>query len=150
MSGKKLVCVIGLGQFGCKLAKSLAVDCEVLALDLDQRRVDDIADFVQRALVLDARDLEALRAAVSPDFDEAVVSMGENLESSILCALHLSQVGVPSIRAKALTEDHASILRMVGATHIIFPERETARRVAAQIVRPNLVDYLRSHRVPVG
>jgi len=142
MSGKKLVCVIGLGQFGCELAKSLAVDCEVLALDLDQRRVDDIADFVQRALVLDARDLEALRAAVSPDFDEAVVSMGENLESSILCALHLSQVGVPSIRAKALTEDHASILRMVGATHIIFPERETARRVAAQIVRPNLVDYL--------
>ncbi len=142
MSRQKLVCVIGLGQFGSELAKSLAVDCEVLALDLDQRRVDDIADFVQRALVLDARDLESLRAAVSSEFDEAVVSMGENLESSILCTLHLSQLGVQSIRAKALTEDHASILRMVGATQVIFPERETARRVAAQIVRPNLVDYL--------
>lgn len=142
MTHRKLVCVIGLGQFGNELARSLAAECEVLALDLDQRRVDEIADYVQRALVLDARDLDALRATVSEDFDEAIVSMGESLESSILCTLHLSQLGVRSIRAKALTEDHASILRMVGASHVIFPERETARRVAAQIVRPNLVDYL--------
>lgn len=142
MTRKKLVCVIGLGQFGNELARSLAQDCEVLALDIDQQRVDDIADHVQRALVLDARDSEALRAAISDEFDEVVVSMGENLESSILCTLHLSQLGVTTIRAKALNEDHASILRLVGATQVIFPERETARRVAAQIVRPNLVDYL--------
>ncbi|NLE73244.1 MAG: TrkA family potassium uptake protein [Actinobacteria bacterium] len=142
MTHRKQLCVIGLGQFGSELARNLAGDCEVLALDLDVQRVDEIADYVQRALVVDARDLEALRSTVSEDFDEAIVSMGEGLEASILCTLHLSRLGVRSIRAKAVTEDHASILRMVGASHVIFPERETARRVAAQIVRPNLVDYL--------
>jgi trk system potassium uptake protein TrkA len=68
--------------------------------------------------------------------------MGENLEASILCTLHLSRIGVPVIRAKAVSEDHASILRMVGASYTIFPERETARRVAAEILNPNMLDFV--------
>lgn len=142
MSKKKVVCIIGLGQFGTELARNLSGDCDVLAVDIDEQRVNEIADYVDRAVVADARDLEALRRVVSSDFDEAVVSMGENLEASILTTLHLSQLGVTSIRAKAINEDHASILRLVGAVHVIFPERETARRIAAQIAHPNVVDYL--------
>ncbi len=142
MRGKKVAVVIGLGQFGSALAHTLSREWEVLAIDVDQQRVDAVADSVHRALVLDARDLEALRSVVSADFDEAVVSMGENLEASILSTLHLHQLGVKSIRAKAITEDHAAILEMVGASQVIFPERETARRVAEQMMRPNLVDFL--------
>ncbi len=142
MKNKKMICVIGLGQFGSELARELAKTCEVLALDRDEELAYALADVVQRALVLDARDFASLRSVVTPDFDEAIVSLGESLESSILCTLHLKKIGVPMIRAKATTEDHAAILRSLGAQEVIFPERETARRLAAQIIHPNLLEFI--------
>ena len=139
---KKLICVIGLGQFGSELARELANRCEVLAIDNSEDRVNAIADAVQRAMIVDARDFSGLSSLVSADFDEAVVSLGESMEASVLCTLHLSKIGLKTIRAKAISEDHATILRAVGATETIFPERETAKRVAAQIVNPNLLDFI--------
>ncbi len=142
---RKLICVIGLGQFGSELARELAHRCEVLALDNNEDRVNAIADSVQRAMIVDARDFTGLSSLVRDDFDEAIVSLGESMEASVLCTLHLKKIGLNTIRAKAVSEDHASILRAVGASETIFPERETARRVAAQIVNPNLLDF-----VPLG
>ncbi len=131
-----------LGEFGQELARQLAKDCEVLALDRDERAVEAIINDVQRALILDVRDFHALSAVVTPDFDEAIVSMGESLESSIMTTLHLKKIGVKRIWAKATTDDHAAILKSIGAHEIIFPERETARRLAAHIINPNLLDFI--------
>ncbi len=142
MKAKKHIVIIGLGEFGRELAQQLAKDCEVLALDRQEAMVEAILDKVQRALIVDVRDFHALSAVVTPDFDEAVVSMGESLESSIMATLHLKKIGVKRIWAKATTEDHAAILRAIGADEIIFPERETARRLAAQLVNPNLLDFI--------
>lgn len=142
MKERKHICVIGLGEFGAELARELAKNCEVLALDRDADLVNAIVEEVQRALILDVRDFTALSAVVTPDFDEAIVGIGESMESSILCTLHLKKIGVPLIRAKARTADHAAILRSIGAKEIIFPERETARRLAAQIINPNLLDFI--------
>lgn len=139
---RKLICVIGLGQFGSELARELAQSCEVLALDNSEDRVNAIADSVQRAMIVDARDFAGLSALVRDDFDEAVVSLGESMEASVLCTLHLQKIGIKTIRAKATSEDHAAILRAVGATETIFPERETAKRIAAQIINPNLLDFI--------
>lgn len=139
---KKHICVIGLGEFGRELARRLARECEVLAIDRDEMPVVAITDGVQRALILDVRDFPSLSTVVTPDFDEAIVSMGEDLESSILATLHLKKIGVKRIWSKATTEDHAAILKSVGATEIVFPERETARRLAAQIINPNLLDFI--------
>ncbi|MDQ1238272.1 MAG: TrkA family potassium uptake protein [Thermodesulfobacteriota bacterium] len=140
--GKKRICVIGLGQFGSEMARQLAKHCEVLALDMDEDRVNALADEVQQALIVDAKDYATLSSLVSHDYDEAVVSLGESMEASILCTLHLKKIGVPVIRAKAISEDHASILRSVGGTETIFPERETAQRIASQIINPNLLDFI--------
>lgn len=136
------VCVVGLGHFGVALARALAKSCEVLALDTDISRVSEIAEDVQQALSLDARDHAALAAVVSADFDEAVVSIGESMEASILCTLHLKRIGVPVIRAKANSIDHAEILKSVGASHVIFPEQETAERLAIRMRSPNLLDFV--------
>ncbi len=138
----KQVCVIGLGHFGAGLARTLAEHCEVLAVDSDIQRVNDIADDVQSALCLDAREFHALSAAVTADFDEAVVCIGEQIEASILCSLHLRRIGVPVVRAKAVGPDHAEILRAIGVTHIVFPELETARRLSLQMMNPNLLDFI--------
>jgi trk/ktr system potassium uptake protein len=142
MKEKKHIVVIGLGEFGQELAQQLAKDCEVLALDREEVMVEAILDKVQRALILDVRDYQALSSVVTKDFDEAIVSMGESLESSIMATLHLKKIGVTRIWAKATTEDHAAILRAIGASEIIFPERETARRLAAQLINPNLLDFI--------
>jgi trk system potassium uptake protein len=141
-SQRKIICIVGLGQFGSELARALAATCDVLALDTDADRVNRVADHVQRALILDARDFQSLRSVVSDDFDEAIVSLGESVEASILCTLHLKKIGIKNIRAKATSEDHAAVLRAVGATETIFPERETALRLAAQIANPNLLDFI--------
>jgi trk system potassium uptake protein TrkA len=142
MKEKKHIVVIGLGEFGQELARQLAKDCEVLALDKEEAMIEAILDQVQRALILDVRDFHSLSSVVTKEFDEAIVSMGESLESSILTTLHLKKIGVKHIWAKATSEDHATILRSVGANEIIFPERETARRLAAQLTNPNLLDFI--------
>jgi len=142
MRRERRICVIGLGHFGAALARSLARHADVLVLDSEIARVNAIVDDVQRARCLDARDFHALASEVSSDFDEAVVSIGESLEASILCTLHLKRIGVPVIRAKATSADHAEILRSVGAEHIVFPEQETADRLALQMLNPNLLDFI--------
>lgn len=140
---RKQVCIIGLGQFGRHLATSLAkMHCDVLAIDKDEEAIQAVRDQVQQAVITDARNPEALKSVISDEIDEAVVSLGESMEASILCTLHLSKLGVPRIQAKATSEDHASILTAVGATDVVFPERETAERMAQRIVNPDLLDYL--------
>jgi trk system potassium uptake protein TrkA len=142
---KKQICVIGLGHFGRELALALCRTCEVLAIDRDQELVNEISDHVHHARALDIRDEDALASVIPDDIDEAIVSMGESLEASILCTLYLKRLDVPTIRVKALTDDHAIVLQQVGADEVIFPERETAQRVAAHINNPNLLDF-----VPLG
>ena len=142
MNQKKYICVVGLGHFGAELATNLAKSCEILAMDSSEKRVNALVERVQRAVIMDARDFAALSSVVTPDFDEAIVTISGNLEASILCTLHLKKIGVPMIRAKAISDDHAAILSSVGAQEVIFPERESARRLAVKIINPNLLDFV--------
>jgi len=142
---KKRVCVVGLGQFGRELAVSFAPLCEVMAVDINPEIVNHIVDKVHSATVVDARDYASLSAVVSKDFDVAIVGLSENMEASVLAVLHLKKIGVARVFAKARSQDHASILEAVGADVVIFPERDTARRLARQVMHQNLLDY-----VPVG
>ncbi len=136
------VCVIGLGQFGSHLARTLVkYGCEVLAIDLNEPRVDAIRDDVHRAIIGDVRSFQMLDSVISQTVDEAVISLGDaNIEPSILCTLHLKKIGVKHILSTAANDDHAQILRAVGASEIIFPERETADRTARRVANPNLRD----------
>jgi len=147
----KQVIVIGLGQFGSHLARQLTqMHCEVLAMDFSEDAVGAIRDDVQQAVICDARNLDALKAVVTASVDEALVSLGESMEASIICTLHVSQIGVKHIRSKAVNEDHARILKAVGAHEVIFPERETAERTARRVAYPTLLDYFpfeEDHRI---
>ncbi|MDR1744810.1 MAG: TrkA family potassium uptake protein [Planctomycetota bacterium] len=136
------ICVIGLGQFGRHLAVELARDCEVMAIDKDQAAINEVGELVQRAYCLDSRDFASLSTVVGDDFDEAVVCMSENMEASILTVLHLRRLRIPRIHAKATSRDHAEILKAIGADSIVFPERETASRLATQLINRNLLDFI--------
>lgn len=137
---KKRLCVIGLGQFGREIAKCLARTEEVLVLDIKQSSINEIADDVQKALRLNATNFNEISTVIDDSFDEAVVSVGEDLEASILIVLHLKKLGINVIHAKALSDDHARILEAIGATNVIFPESEAALRLSKRIVNPNVID----------
>ncbi len=137
---KKRLCVIGLGQFGREIAKCLARTEEVLVLDIKQSSINEIADDVQKALRLNATNFNEISTVVDDSFDEAIVSVGEDLEASILIVLHLKKLGIRTIHAKALSDDHARILEAIGATNVIFPESEAALRLSKRIVNPNVID----------
>lgn len=136
------VCVIGLSQFGEHLARTLVrYGCEILAVDQDEARVNAIRDHVHRALLGDARNAEMLESIISDSVDSVVLSLGDtNIEPSILCTLHLKKLGVKTILSTARNEDHAAILLAVGASEVIFPEQDTAVRVARRVANPNLRD----------
>lgn len=138
----KHVCVIGLGQFGTHLARQLVkLGCEVLVIDNDESRIDELRDEVHRALIGDARNYQMLSSVLSESVDDVIVALGsESIEPSILCTLNLKKIGVSRIRSTARNEDHAQILRAVGATEIIFPEQQTAERTARRVAEPRMLD----------
>jgi trk system potassium uptake protein TrkA len=136
------ICVIGLGQFGDHLARTLVkMRCEVLAIDLNEARVEAIRDHVHRAIIGDSRDRHVLESVLPHSIDEAVVALGEkSIEPSVLTTLNLARMGIESIRCTAVSDDHAEILQAVGATDIIFPERESAGRTSRRVATPDLKD----------
>jgi trk system potassium uptake protein len=139
----KRFAVIGLGNFGFHAAKSLYEDGnEVIAIDTDRHRVQSIDPYCTEAVVLDSTDKEALKSLGLENMDAVVVSTGTQISTSILICFHLQEIGVKKILAKALDDDHAKILRRVGASEIIHPERDMARRVSRGLSRPNILDFI--------
>ena len=140
------VAVIGLGQFGTQLAVSLAeAGVPVLAIDSHMDRVESVRSTVARVLCLNSTDEEALSAARIADVAVAVCAIGDDVQASILTVALLRQVGVPRIVARATSQLHARILRLVGATDIVNPAQDIAMRLAARLLQPGLVD-----RVPIA
>ncbi len=139
----KKFAVIGLGNFGFHAAKALYEDGnEVVAIDTDKARVHAIDSFSSEAIVLDATDKEALNALALNNMDGVIISTGTKISTSVLICLHLQEMGVKNILAKALDEDHGKILRRVGAKEIIHPERDMAIRVSRMLSRPNILDFV--------
>lgn len=140
----KKIAVIGLGSFGTSLVKNLADkdDIEIIAIDSDEKKVNEIKDQVTRPVTMDATKKENLKSAGVDQVDIAVVSTGPGLEPSIITVHMLKELDVPQIIAKALSREHEKILSLVGATEIIFPERDVAVKLANQVTSPNLIDYI--------
>lgn len=137
------VAVIGLGRFGFHVARQMhEAGHDVLAIDVDPKNVESIADYSSRAVVLDARDKERLEALGLRDFDVVVVSLGERIDASALVALHLKEMGVRRLITKAGSEDHGKLLELIGVSQVVFPEREAAERLARRLGSPNLLDYI--------
>ena len=137
------VLVIGLGRFGTAAALELMrLGHEVLAVDMDEARVNDLAPDVTHAVQLDASDDGALRSVGAGEFEHAIVAISGVTEASIFATMALKTLGVPNVVAKAATALHAAILSRVGADRVIFAEGEMGRRVAHTFAIPGIVDYL--------
>ena len=135
--------VIGLGTFGTHVARTLfAAGHEVVGIDSDAVRVQDVRDYCTRPVTTDATDPDNLRALDLADADAAVVSLGDHMDSSILVTLYLKELGLKKIVVKAISDDHGKVLTLIGATGVVHPERDTAVRLARSLGARSIVEYL--------
>lgn len=135
--------VIGLSSFGHHLALQLAKNgCEVMVLDIDKDKIQDIKDYVNEALVADGCDKETLKSLGLEKADGVIVSLGSDMSASILITLYLKELGIKEVIVKVLNEDHAKIVNKIGASSIIFPERDMAVRLGDTLSSANVLDQL--------
>ena len=132
---KKQFVVLGMGSFGASVAVTLQkLGCDVVAVDQDMERINDIADKVTYAMQADIEDPDLLSSLGSRNFDGIVVASSENLECSILATLAAKEMGIPYILCKANNERYARVLRKVGADAVVFPEEEMGRKIAKNLI----------------
>lgn len=135
--------IIGCGRFGESVAKSLyAKGHDVLAIDIDPEIVQDISDYVTHAIEADAMDEMTLKSLGIRNFDVAVVSIGADIQASILTTLIVKELGVKTVIAKAQNDIHAKVLYKIGADRVIFPERDMGMRLAHNLATNNVLDYI--------
>ncbi|MFW5991721.1 MAG: potassium channel family protein [Halanaerobiaceae bacterium] len=135
--------VVGLGRFGSSVARTLTEnEHNVLAIDTDEERVQNIANEVTHAVEADATDENALRTLGVRNFDVAIVSIGDNIHANILATLILKELGVPYVVVKAQDSLHGKVLSKVGADRVVYPERDMGVRIAHNLISSNVLDYI--------
>ena len=140
---RKEFAVIGLGRFGGSICKALSEEgLEVMAMDIDEDKVNEYAKIASHAVIGDSTDESVLKNLGLRNFDHVIVAIGENIQASILTTLILKELGVNTITVKAQNDYHEKVLAKIGADHIVHPERDMAKRFAHNIVSNNVLDYL--------
>lgn len=135
--------VIGLGLFGAETARKLCeLGGEVLAMDVRNDLVQQVANDVTHAVTADGQDKEVLRALGAGKFDCAVVAIGDDLAASVLTVMNLKELGVPYIVCKAHDETHRRVLTKLGADRVLIPECEFAGKLARSLTSHNVLDYI--------
>ena len=136
------VLVIGLGRFGSALAENLQrLGHEVMAVDANRTLVQQFSDKLTHVVQADATSEDAMRQLGAQSFPVAVVAIGTGIEASLLTTGVLIDLGVAEIWAKAITAPHGRILERIGAGHVVYPERDTGKRVA-HLITGRLIDYI--------
>ncbi|MCK8058707.1 MULTISPECIES: TrkA family potassium uptake protein [unclassified Fusibacter] len=140
---KKQFVILGTGRFGSSIAmKLMDLGAEVMVVDKDEDIIQSMADKVTYAVQADVTDENSIQALGIRNFDTAVVTIGDDIQSSILVTLMVKELGLKRIIAKAQTELHAKVLYKIGADRVVFPEREMGIRVAKNLMSSNFMDFI--------
>lgn len=141
---KKQAIVIGLGQFGMAIARTLTDrGVEVLAVDTSEERVRLASSFVTEAACFDGTDEQSLARAAPERRELCVVAIGDDArDASIICTALLRQMGAKKVVARANTDVLMRILKLVGAHHVVNPEREFGERFASQLLHESVMGEL--------
>lgn len=135
--------VIGLGSFGNTVALELArLQHDVIGIDSNKKNIEDISDHITYAVIADATDENVLRELNLQECSAVIVAIGEDIEASILCVLHLQNLGIKNIWAKAKTKAHHMILSHFHIPKIIHPEEDMGIRVAQALNYPMVSRYM--------
>ncbi len=132
--------VIGLGKFGHHVAKGLGQQgASVIGIDTDEEHIREVSEYIEEAISLDSTDKHALEEAGVRNADVGIVSIGEDIEASILTVMALKELGVKTIIAKAASQVHGKILSKIGADSVIYPERQVAKKLVKNLIEHTMI-----------
>jgi trk system potassium uptake protein TrkA len=135
--------VLGLGSFGSALARRLTENgCRVTGADSSEERVDQLKEHLYEALVTDVTDRASLEQLLLNHADAVFISLGEEIEKSLLSALHAKELGARRVVVKGVTVEHGKILKRLGVDRVVFPEVEMAEELGDRETWPNVLDFL--------
>lgn len=138
----KQFAVLGLGSFGKIVAQTLAEKgAPVIGIDRNRENVESMRGIITQAIEADVTNRDELMSIGLDGVDVAIISLGDNIEASVLATMYLHEFGIPKIIVKGVSPEHGKILRMIGATEVLFPEKEMAQRIALTFVSSNIVEY---------
>ena len=139
---KKTFLVIGLGRFGASIARTLnKMNCDVLAIDIDEESVSAISNEVRHCVIADATKYQVLKELDVQSIDHVVIAIGNNLQATILTIMNLKRLGVKNITVRADEEGHCEVYRALGANDVIIPEETASISLSNQIVSDSILDY---------
>lgn len=135
--------IFGLGSFGTAVATELVeLGHEVLGVDNDEEKVDILKDTLTKIVKVDITDEKVLKELGVESFDAAIVSLGTDLESSILITIMLKEIGVKYVITKANNPLHGRVLEKVGSDRVVYPERDEGIRIARSLIMPNVKNQM--------
>jgi len=139
----KQFAVIGIGRFGESLVKELTrLGYEVMAIDIDEEKINDTVDIATHAVQADSMDEDTLKALGIRNFDVVIVAIGNNIQSNILTTIMLKELGVNKVVTKAQNALHGKVLEKIGADLVIYPERDMAIKLARSLVSNNFLEQI--------
>src|SRR5690625_2336138 len=140
---KREFAVIGLGRFGGSICEELSMEgMKVLAIDVNEHKVNEFKNIASHSIILDSTDENALKEIGIKNIDHVIVAIGDDIQASILTTVILTDLNVKKITVKAQNDYHAKILKKIGADQVVHPERDMGRRLAHSIISNNILDYL--------
>lgn len=135
--------ILGCGRFGGSVAKTLyKLGYDVMIVDSDINKVQEMSEYVTHAVQADASDEIALKAIGIRNFDVAIITIGGNIQSSIMATLIVKDMGVKTVISKAQNEMHGKVLAKIGADKIVYPERDMGVRIAHNLISSNILDVI--------
>ncbi len=141
----KSIAVIGLGKFGFYIAKSLSkLNIRVIAVDSDEDKVQEISQYIENAFILNSTNKAALEEVGIYNLDTVIVSIGENIEASILTVIALKDLNNKNVIAKAINPTHGEILSKIGAFKVMYPEE-----ISGKILVKQLLDNIRIEEINI-
>lgn len=139
----KNIAVLGLGIFGQTIAKELSqYDCDVLAIDSNEKHVEIVSEYVLKTAVGDMTQLDFLESAGVGECDMVIIATGTRLESSVLSVMHCKTLGVKNIIAKAKDESFESVLKALGVTQVVTPEKKAGQQLAQQLLKNKIKEII--------
>ncbi|MBQ3887885.1 MAG: TrkA family potassium uptake protein [Clostridia bacterium] len=139
----KTVLIIGVGQFGSHIAKRMAaLRCEVMAVDINEDRINEILPYVTNARIGDSTNEEFLRSLGVDNYDVCIVALGGLFQSSLETTSMLSELGAKKVISRATNDVQMKFLLRNGADEVVYPEKQMALRIATKYASDSILDFI--------
>ncbi len=135
--------IIGIGQFGTHVAKRMSeLKCEVMAVDVNEDRINEILPYVTHAQIGDSTNPEFMKALGISNYDVCIVTIGNSFQTSLETTALVKELGAKVVVARAANDVQMKFLLRNGADDVIYPEKQTAMRVATKYASKTILDYI--------